>query len=113
MAPTLAETNLPQGKPTYIIGHVLHDWTDEDVVSILSAVRRAMLGQGRLLILEMLLKPSSSRFVRMASMQLLALNNGITRTQGEMEDLVKQAGFKVNKVTHLRATDSVIEAILE
>ncbi|TCD62094.1 hypothetical protein EIP91_007494 [Steccherinum ochraceum] len=35
LAPTLEETKLPQGKPTYLIRHVLHDWTDEQVVEIL------------------------------------------------------------------------------
>jgi hypothetical protein len=113
MAPTLAESNIPQGKPTYIIRHVLHDWTDNDVVSILSTVRQAMSAGGRLLLVEMLLQPESSRFVRTTSMQLLALNSGVTRTQEEMEGLVRKAGLKVENVTHMRAVDSVIEAVLE
>jgi hypothetical protein len=81
MAPSLDESNIPQGRPTYIIRHVLHDWTDDDVVTILSMVRQAMSGHSRLLLVEMLLRPESSRFVRTTSMQLLALNSGITRTQ--------------------------------
>lgn len=112
MAP-FADTNMPQGKPTYIIRHVLHDWTDDEVIQILSNVRQAMPKQnGRLLLVEMLLRPDSSRFVRQSSMQLLALNSGITRTQEEMEALVVRAGFKVANVTHMRAVDSVIEAVL-
>lgn len=114
MAPSFSETNIPQGKPTYIIRHVLHDWTDDEVVRILGTVRQAMQkGKSRLLLVEMLLREDSSRFVRTTSMQLLALNNGITRTQCAMEDLVRKAGFKVAKVTHMRAVDSVIEAVVE
>ena len=113
MAPTLAESNLPNGKPTYIIRHVLHDWTDSDVVAILSAVRRAMSAGSRLLLVEMLLQPGSSRFVRTTSMQVLAMNNGVTRTQEEMERLLAKTGFKVKKVTQMRAVDSVIEVAFE
>lgn len=113
MAPTVEEANIPIGKPTYIIRHVLHDWTDADVVTILTLVRKAMPAHGgRLLLVEMLLQPDSSRFVRTTSMQLLALNSGITRTQEEMEALVRKAGFKVSQVKHMRAVDSIIEAVL-
>lgn len=117
LAPTLEETKLPQGKPTYLIRHVLHDWTDDQVVEILKNVRAAMLaGRGSetgvptLLLCEMLLRANSSRFVRTTSMQLLALNNGVTRTEGEMVRLAEAAGFRVRKVHAMRAADSIIEA---
>jgi hypothetical protein len=113
LASSFSDTNIPHGKPTYIIRHVLHDWTDDEVVHILSNVRQAMPKQnGRLLLVEMLLRPDSSRYVRQTSVQLLALNSGITRTQEAMEALVVRAGFKVSRVTHMRAVDSVIEAVL-
>jgi O-methyltransferase domain len=112
LASSFSDTNMPQGKPTYIIRHVLHDWTDDEVVHILSTVRQAMPKQnGRLLLVEMLLQPDSSRHVRMSSVRLL-VNSGITRTQEAMEALVVRAGFKVSRVTHMRAVDSVIEASL-
>ena len=63
-----------------------------------------------LLLCEMLLRPTSSRFVRTTSMQLLALNNGVTRTEGDMIKLVRAAGFQVRKVHEMRAVDSIIEA---
>ncbi|KAH8079791.1 S-adenosyl-L-methionine-dependent methyltransferase [Cristinia sonorae] len=119
LAPTLDDTKIPQGKPTYLIRHVLHDWTDDQVVSILKNVRAAMLARSdgsesatapKLLLCEMLLRPTSSRFVRTTSMQLLALNNGVTRTEGEMRKLVEVAGFKVVKIHEMRAVDSIIEA---
>jgi hypothetical protein len=113
LAPSFSDTNIPQSKPTYIIRHVLHNWTDDEVVHILSNVRQAMPKQnGRLLLVEMLFRPDSSRNVRLASIRMLALNSGITRTQEAMEALVVCAGFKVSRVTHMRALDSVIEAVL-
>lgn len=120
MAATLEETKIPQNHTTYMIAHVLHDWTDTEVVRILRNVRAAMCASTtsdaelvgkRLLLVEMLLRPSAARFVRTTSMQLLALSNGITRTQAEFEELLDQAGFKVTLVHHMRAVDSVIEAV--
>ena len=119
LAPTLPETNIPCGRPTYLIRHVLHDWTDDQVVSILRNVRSAMLTSDReegapaptLLVCEMLLQATSSRFVHTTSMQLLALNNGATRTEGEMLALVVRAGFRVVQVHAMRAVDSIIEAV--
>ena len=118
LAPTLEETGIPCAQPTYLIRHVLHDWTDAQVVSILQNVRGAMLSgkttttrQPKLLVCEMLLQPNSSRFVHLTSMQLLALNNGATRTEDEMVALVKRAGFEVVNVHAMRAVDSIIEAV--
>ncbi|KAG6856819.1 hypothetical protein H0H87_000291 [Tephrocybe sp. NHM501043] len=111
------ETCIPRGLQTYLIRHVLHDWTDDQVVVILNNVRDAMLatpesGSGaKLIVCEMLLRDSSARFVRTTSMQLLALNNGVTRTEIEMVKLIERSGFKVAKVHHMRAVDSIIEAI--
>ena len=64
-----------------------------------------------LLVCEMLLQATSSRFVHTTSMQLLALNNGATRTEGEMLALVVRAGFRVVQVHAMRAVDSIIEAV--
>ncbi|RDB19401.1 O-methyltransferase SfmM3 [Hypsizygus marmoreus] len=122
LAPSLNKTSLPRGQPTYLIRHVLHDWTDDQVMQILGNVRQAMLappstpntakvaGKPKLVLCEMLLRASSARFVRTTSMQLLALNNGFTRTETEMVRLVEKSGFAVDRVHHMRAVDSIIEA---
>ncbi|KAJ6566042.1 S-adenosyl-L-methionine-dependent methyltransferase [Mycena capillaripes] len=118
LAPTLAETCLPLGQLTYLIRHVLHDWTDAEVLSILRNVRAAMLAsptpvpEQKLLVCEMLLRPDSSRFVRTTSMQLLALNNGVTRTLTAMRGLIEEAGFVIRDVHYMRAVDSIIEAVV-
>ncbi|EPQ59774.1 S-adenosyl-L-methionine-dependent methyltransferase [Gloeophyllum trabeum ATCC 11539] len=112
LAPIPSDTNIPKGQPTYVVRHVLHDWTDDEVVTILSNVRNAMATNSLLLICDMLLQANSSRFVRATSMQLLALNNGITRTEGDMIHLLEKAGFSVRKVHKMRAVDSIIEAVI-
>ena len=110
-------TNLPFGLPTYVIRHVLHDWMDDEVVAILRNIRTAMTAvtnppfAQKLLVCEMLFRESSPRFVHTTSIQLLALNNGLVRTEANMINLIEQAGFRVTGVHHMRAVDSVIEAV--
>ena len=118
LAPTLDETGIPKGMPTYLIRHVLHDWEEEEVIKILRNVREAMLSgletntvsRPKLLLCEMLLQPMSPRFVRTTSMQILALNNGMTRTERRMIRLLNEAGFSVAHVHNMRSADSIIEA---
>jgi len=111
MASKPQDNNIPQGQPTYILNHVLHDWTDSEVVTILANVRTAMSNESRLLVSETLIWPDSSRFVRVTGVQLLALNNGITRTKDHIVSLIGLAGLKVVSVTRMRATTAIIETI--
>ncbi|GLB43619.1 putative O-methyltransferase [Lyophyllum shimeji] len=118
LASDLDETRIPRGQPTYLIRHVLHDWTDDQVLNILRNVRQAMCAapgpdpNAKLILCEMLLRDSSARFMRTTSMQLLALNNGVTRTEAEMVKLVEMSGFNISRIHHMRAADSIIEAEL-
>jgi hypothetical protein len=108
---------VPGGYSTYVLSHVLHDWTDADVIRILGSVKDAMLESSlkgvitkpKLLIVELFLHAKAGRHTRTSSMQLLALANGITRTYEEMCDLVVQAGMKVVKIVEMRALSSVLE----
>ncbi|KAI8970543.1 S-adenosyl-L-methionine-dependent methyltransferase [Trametes punicea] len=133
LAGTLEDTHIPCGQPTYLMRHILHDWADDEVVAILKNVRAAMLAPPsvnasaidgsplplcstpprapRLLICEMLLQERSGRFAYTTSVQVLALNNGIIRTEREMVMLLGRAGFAAVKIHNMRAADSIIEAV--
>ncbi|KAL7284225.1 hypothetical protein ACG7TL_001507 [Trametes sanguinea] len=133
LASTLEATHIPCGQPTYLIRHVLHDWADDEVVAILKNVRSAMLATPpeeataadgrslpisrspgktpRLLLCEMLLQERSGRFAYTTSIQVLALNNGIIRTEPEMVALLERAGFRVVQSHAMRAADSILEAV--
>ncbi|KAF5359577.1 hypothetical protein D9756_003163 [Leucocoprinus leucothites] len=120
MAPKFEDTLIPAGKPTYIIRHVLHNWSDEEVVHILGHVRTAMSSnfaanrtvQPKLLLCETLLLPDSNRWVRAASMQIMAMSSGWTRTEADMIRLLEAAGFLYIKSHRMRADDTIVEATL-
>jgi hypothetical protein len=45
-------TQVPTGGDAYILSWVIHDWGDVDATNILSACRRAMGEQAKLLLVE-------------------------------------------------------------
>jgi len=81
----------------------------------------------KLVLVEMMLGKTSSRFTHTTSLQLLALSGGITRTQGkcvlfilhflsiilrfavQLYALIEKAGFIVQSVTEIRGVDLVLE----
>lgn len=118
MATAFGDTSIPAGKATYIIRHVFHNWSDEEVIHILKHVRTAMLTnathdpviQPKLILCDALLLPKSNRFIRAASMQIMAMSNGWTRTETDMIQLLGAAGFSYLRTHRMRADDSIIEA---
>ena len=71
----------------------------------------AVMTPPKLLLCEMLLQEDSSIFAYTTSVQVLALNNGIVRTESDMVSLLVRAGFGDVKKHALRAADCILEAI--
>lgn len=105
-----ATTTMPKEAPTYLIRHVLHDWNDEEVVSILSNVGKSMGAGSKLLICEIILHEFSTRFARTSSVQALAMLGGVERTLKQYTALLEKAGFKVDRFVEMPAIDGIIEA---
>ncbi|XP_006459129.1 hypothetical protein AGABI2DRAFT_134649 [Agaricus bisporus var. bisporus H97] len=121
MATTFEETSIPAGKSTYIIRHVLHNWSDQEVLRILGHVRTAMSLyvvenpsiQPKLILCETIVSLNSNRFVRASSMQIMAMSNGWLRTDADLIRLLEEAGFSFLRFHRMRADDSIIEATLK
>jgi cyclopropane fatty-acyl-phospholipid synthase-like methyltransferase len=106
---------VPTGGDTYFIKHVLHDWPDDGVRTILRNVRRAMSPTSRLLIVEMLTEHGEFGrdfackwydFVQMVG------PGGRERTLAEFETLLTEAGFRLHRVTPTELWDvTFLEAL--
>ena len=90
---------------------VLHDWGDEDAARILAAVRRAAAPGSRLLVVEVLVPdtpgPDHSKLLDII---MLAVTGGRERTREEYEQLLANAGFKLEGVVPTRSTYFVVDA---
>ena len=96
----------------YIMKHIIHDWDDERAVLIMKNINRAMTGDGKLLLVEMVVpagnQPHPSKVL---DLEMLTGPGGIERTEAEFADLFEQAGFRLNRVVPTPSPFSVVEAV--
>ena len=89
----------------YVMKWVLHDWKDDDSVTILRNIRRAIiLGEkSRLVVLESILSNGrTGRLSRYGDINMMMTANGQERTEAEWRKLAELAGWKVTGVFPLR-----------
>jgi hypothetical protein len=103
--------SIPAGHKAYMLSHVLHDWDDEQCVSILRNCRKAIAPQGRLLIIEAVLPPGDSpHHGKMMDLLMLNVTGGRERTAAEFTDLLRTAKFAPLRVIATSTHQSVVEA---
>ena len=93
---------LPRGGDLYVLKHILHNWSDEDVVRILRGVRLASEPQGRVWIIEGVLVPGTQRSLpRLMDLEMMVLfGRGRARSKAEFRDLLHEAGLSMDRATH-------------
>jgi len=100
------------GGDVYIMKFILHDWGDEQCISILKNCRNAMITNGKILAVEMVLpegnEPSIGKFL---DLQMLVNLPGCERTEAEYRILFDKAGFQISKIVPTMSPFSVIEGI--
>jgi hypothetical protein len=103
---------IPRGADAYMTRAVLHDWNDEDCLRILKNCRGAIRPEGKLLLIESVLKPPNQPDLgRFNDLTMLVLGDGAReRTEAEFGNLLREAGFSLTRV--IRSTDllSIIES---
>lgn len=102
---------VPAGADGYVLATVLHDWDDERALAILRAVRRAILPNGRLLLVEEVLPPGDAPSpARLLDLLMLALIGGQERTEEEFRTLLAAAGFTLARIVPTAVGTCVLEA---
>jgi hypothetical protein len=103
---------VPGGGDAYMLSQVLHDWDDERSLVILRNCHRAMVHEGRLLVVETVLSSDAdSSFGALSDLHMLAVASGRERTEREHGDLLARAGFKLTRILPTGAPQSIIEAV--
>jgi SAM-dependent methyltransferase len=96
----------------YLLKHILHDWSDQQAVSILKNCRRAIRPGGRVIVVELLLgnmgDPGIAPFMDLLMMVMLT---GRERTLTEYRALLSEAGFRLEKSSPIRSGMAVLEAV--
>jgi hypothetical protein len=95
----------------YLVKNILHDWTDEECVRILSNCRDVMNPRAKLLIAEIVLPEGNEpHFGKVLDLFIMLLLPGLERTRAEYERLFERAGLRVTRVLPTPGSYSLIEA---
>ncbi len=104
--------SIPAGGDIYLMSHIIHDWSEEQCLTILGNCRRAMGPNGKLLIIEMVIPPGNDPHTgKMTDMVMLTVPGGQERTEQEYRTLLDKAGFKLTRVVPTDSAVSIVEAV--
>jgi SAM-dependent methyltransferase len=87
--------DIPGGADVYILSKVVHNWSDEEAVSILKNVRRAMPESGKLIIIDPIISDRLNEPHSGKLMDVIALTKytGWERKESEVLKLLADAGL--------------------
>lgn len=95
----------------YLMKHILHDWTDEECVEILSNVREAAPEGARLFVCELVVPgPDQPHLAKLMDVHMMIAPGGRERTEAEYAKLFEKAGFEHVDTHRGEVPMSVVEA---
>ncbi|HVH86072.1 MAG TPA: methyltransferase, partial [Terriglobales bacterium] len=90
---------VPEGADAYVLCGVVHDWSDDLAVVILSNCRKAMARNSRALIVEMIVpKTNSASFSKLLDLNMMVMTAGRERTKSEFLALLDVADLRVTRI---------------
>jgi hypothetical protein len=102
---------VPSGCRTYLMKNIIHDWDDERARQILSNCRRAVPGDGVLLLVEYCVGRSNMPSIgKGVDLMMLTLTGGKERTLHEHDKLLASAGFRLKRSIPLSNDVMILEA---
>ncbi|GFF50688.1 sterigmatocystin 8-O-methyltransferase [Aspergillus udagawae] len=123
--------NPVKGADVYWLRYIMHDWSDDYCVQILSAIRESMGPRSRILICDQVMnttvgckeiesapKPLPAnygyftRYSHQRDVAMMALINGIERTPEEFKDIAGRAGLVLRKIYDCRSQVGLVECVL-
>lgn len=104
---------VPAGADCYTLKHIIHDWSDDQSVTILKNIAEVMDPNGRVLVVETVMpetpEPHPAKFM---DVNMLAMTEGgCERTEKEYAELLGKAGLKLKAVHPTPSPTSIIEAV--
>ena len=101
---------VPQGADAYLMRHIIHDWDDDEALTILKNCRRAMPADGRVLVIEFVIPPGNDpNFGKLLDLNMFVVPGGRERTEAEYRRLYTRSGFELTRIVTTARDVSVIE----
>lgn len=103
---------VPSGGNAYILKQVIHDWDDSHAIAILKNCRRAMVENGKLLLIETVVPPRDQpSFSKILDLEMLVMSGGCERTEAQYRAIFEAAGFQLTRIIPTAFWLNVIEGV--
>jgi len=102
---------VPEGADAYILRTVLHDWSDDESIAILTNVRRAIgaNSEARLLIMETVVSTGNEwDYGKIMDIEMMVNVGGQERTEDEWRRLLELSGFELESVSETLPPTSIL-----
>jgi ubiquinone/menaquinone biosynthesis C-methylase UbiE len=104
--------SVPEGADAIILKWIIHDWNDEQSVTILKNCHRALPSNGKLILVEAVVPPGSElHFSKFMDLNMLVMTGGRERSEEEFRQLYEASGFQLTRVVPTESPFSVIEGL--
>jgi hypothetical protein len=103
--------SIPSGGDCYLLKNIIHDWSDENAIKILTNCNKAMKKGDTLLLIELTIDEIEYNWYKLyLDILLLTCIGGKERTIKQFKKLLNNTGFNFIKVIRTRSFMSIIEA---
>jgi hypothetical protein len=108
--------SVPVAGDIYLLGWVMHNWTDAAARKILGSCREGMDATARLFVIDRTVPTEirtsvTDRAAVMADLEMMVLFGGRERTRDEFAALLADAGLLLTRVIETESKSSVLEAL--
>ncbi len=100
---------VPVQAEAYVMRWILHDWSDEESVALLTNVRKIARPNARLMVVESVI-PETPEFDmgKWMDLNMMVMATGRERTAAEFHDLLDQAGFALEQIVPTLSPLSIV-----
>ena len=103
--------SVPAGGEAYVMKWIIHDWNDQQAVTILRNCRNQMKPGGKLIIVDCVVPENNEPdFSKFFDLNMLVMTGGKERTKKEFAQILSAAGLKLLRVIPTEVPTSIVEA---
>jgi hypothetical protein len=104
---------IPVVADVYLMKFIIHDWNDEQSVTILTNLAKSAPSGAKLLLVETVVEEDDNQpsISKIMDLNMLVMTGGRERTTAEYSELFEKTGFKLNRVIPTPSPVSIVEAI--
>jgi hypothetical protein len=101
--------DVPVQADAYVMRWILHDWSDEEAVGLLTNVRRTATSHARLMVVESVITDTPEFDLgKWMDLNMMAMSTGRERTAAEFLNLFERAGFDVERIVPTPSPLSIV-----